>query len=527
MLIAGKLSGIQDFLFDVVAEGGAQAKRLRARSFFIQLLTEALCLRVADALQLDLQGSLVFCNAGKFLLCGKGSLENLRKVESEINEELLRIGTGKLSFALAVVEEESNSVKDDYQMIMRRLNFAKKRAWMSVCAPEGKWKTEKLQLQPINPPCDLCRQEKAEREDLDEEIVRRVCKTCHDMRRIGEQLTREQNKWIILSPSQSGEFSIGSWSFDFRDKPAISGNEYAISLAGSAGTAPQERILQRRLVRHIPRKDRGPVEFVELAERAKGDRLLGLLKMDADHLGQHIHDLLAEAHDLSPLSSFSRELDDFFAETLTAKMKEEPWRNLYTIFAGGDDLMIVGAWNEAFDFAAEIQKAFAERFSSRGLTLSGGLAIFKPKLPIKTVAAEADELLFKAKETLLSGEEKSRDQFAGFGQVWKWRDHKEIAGTAKSLVRWIEEKRFKRGWLHTLLRLAMQRQAKPQQLESRLATAHLAYFWTRNFDPKDREVWEFGKKLVNHFDALDTVEAKYLPAITRYALAATRSKEER
>jgi CRISPR-associated protein Csm1 len=527
MLIAGKLSGIQDFLFDVAAEGGAQAKRLRARSFFIQLLTETLCLRVADALQLDLQGSLVFCNAGKFLLCGEGSLENLRKVESEINEELLRIGTGRLSFALAVVEEESNSVKDDYQMIMRRLNFAKKRAWANVCAPEGKWKTEKLKLQPINPPCELCRQERAEKEDRDEEIVHRVCKTCHDMRRIGEQLTREQNKWIILFPSQNGEFSIGSWTFDFKDKPTISDNEYAISLAGSVGTASQKRILQRRLVRHIPRKDRGPVEFVELAERAKGDRLLGLLKMDADHLGQHIHNLLAKARDLSPLSSFSRELDDFFAETLTAKMKEEPWRNLYTIFAGGDDLMIVGAWNEAFDFAAEIQKAFAERFSSRGLTLSGGLAIFKPKLPIKAVAAEADELLFKAKETLLPGEEKSRDQFAVFGQVWKWRDHKEITKTAKSLVRWIEEKRFKRGWLHTLLCLALQRQAEPQRSESRLATAHLAYFWTRNFDPKDCEVWEFGKKLVNHFDALDTVQAKYLPAITRYALVATRGKEDR
>ena len=47
MLIIGKISGIQDFLFDVAAEGGAQAKRLRARSFFIQVLTETQTIRTA------------------------------------------------------------------------------------------------------------------------------------------------------------------------------------------------------------------------------------------------------------------------------------------------------------------------------------------------------------------------------------------------------------------------------------------------------------------------------------------------
>jgi CRISPR/Cas system-associated protein Cas10 (large subunit of type III CRISPR-Cas system) len=39
-LILGDLSGLQDYLFDVAAEGGGQARRLRARSLSISLLAE-------------------------------------------------------------------------------------------------------------------------------------------------------------------------------------------------------------------------------------------------------------------------------------------------------------------------------------------------------------------------------------------------------------------------------------------------------------------------------------------------------
>ncbi len=52
MVILGDISGIQNYVFDVVAEeGGGQAQRLRARSFFVQLLSEVAALRVLRALR--------------------------------------------------------------------------------------------------------------------------------------------------------------------------------------------------------------------------------------------------------------------------------------------------------------------------------------------------------------------------------------------------------------------------------------------------------------------------------------------
>ena len=71
MIILGDLSGIQTYLFDVADAGGAQARRLRARSFFLQLLPEAAALHVLAALNWwPIKEHLLASCAGKFLVRG-------------------------------------------------------------------------------------------------------------------------------------------------------------------------------------------------------------------------------------------------------------------------------------------------------------------------------------------------------------------------------------------------------------------------------------------------------------------------
>ena len=60
MIILGDISGIQNYLFDVAEEGGGQAQRLRARSFFVQLLAETAALRVLRALKWPMD-SISYC----------------------------------------------------------------------------------------------------------------------------------------------------------------------------------------------------------------------------------------------------------------------------------------------------------------------------------------------------------------------------------------------------------------------------------------------------------------------------------
>ncbi|MDW8305409.1 MAG: hypothetical protein RML33_11310, partial [Acidobacteriota bacterium] len=179
MLVAGKLSGIQDFIFDVKMEGGAQAKRLRARSFFVQVLTEVLYLRTADFLEVEPKQAQVFCGAGKFLLSGEArNVSRLNLLEREVNEKLLRDAAGRLSFSCAWFESEG-AFKDSYERVMKRLSFRKKQPFKSVFSKGGDWDKKSLRLQSITPPCDLCEQEKAEKT----EEGYGICKTCWMMRR--------------------------------------------------------------------------------------------------------------------------------------------------------------------------------------------------------------------------------------------------------------------------------------------------------------------------------------------------------
>ena len=159
--------------------------------------------------------------------------------------------------------------------------------------------------------------------------------------------------------------------------------------------------------------------------------------------------------DLRPYIEFSDRLDAFFAGQLRAEIescRDPRWQWIYTIFAGGDDLIMVGPWDVMINFAGRVSEWFRAEFGGRGLTISEAVALCKPKRPIKGVAAEAERLLERAKT---EPKDNAKDQLACFGQVWKWSDHTKIVDAARRLVGWVESERpqMERGWLHTLLGL--------------------------------------------------------------------------
>ncbi len=264
--------------------------------------------------------------------------------------------------------------------------------------------------------------------------------------------------------------------------------------------------------------------------RRAGDHLLGVLKADGDSLGQAIDDILRANSDLRPLDEFSEKLDAFFAGRLKAEIesgRDPRWRWIYTIFAGGDDLIMVGPWDVMIDFAGRLHELFEAEFKGRRLTISAGLSLGKPKRPIKGAVAEADRLLERAKT---EPKDDAKDQLACFGQVWKWKDHAAILGAARQLVGWVDAGQMQRGWLHTLLGLVEARH--PARLDSAgkevrpdyLATARLAHH-ARNY--KDTAARAWADQLIRDFDDPTNVGIRYLPAILRYALTATRVPGEK
>ncbi len=99
LLVGGDLSGIQDFIYTIAARGATSA--LRGRSYYLQLLTEALARRVLSGVGMP-PTNIVYQGGGNFyLLVPPYAIDALQIVQQEISDILWRHHGGELYLALA------------------------------------------------------------------------------------------------------------------------------------------------------------------------------------------------------------------------------------------------------------------------------------------------------------------------------------------------------------------------------------------------------------------------------------------
>lgn len=541
MLILASLSGIQDFLFDVREAGGGQARSLRNRSFRIQLIAECVALRLLEAAGLPHE-RLLFTAAGKVCIDAQGlsadTVGAVRDAAADLERQLLNETHGRLRLSVAL-EQLPGSFAERFERASRALMVNKLRPYATSTRGAETWRGDMLVVPEL---WDM--NAEAER---DAELGRRLINA--------RWLTIRSTNGATNAPDlDTLGFRV---SLDANEPPAADGLVSCSNLAEpeSPPRSIDRRFFHpRRLARHVPRDKHGqPIEFVDLAIRERGASMLGVLKADADSLGAAVSATLRKSRGDGPaaMRRLSQSLDRFFAETLeTEKLKPDSrWNNIYTVFSGGDDLLAVGPWDVMLDFAGHVQTLFNQRFgrgavnapSPTPLTISAGVAIIKPKYPIHLAAQQAEELLERAKGEAAPRAGHPKDQCAALGGVWKWEDHNGIIGTGRQLADWVDADIVERGWLHTLLQLALLRRGEagpeyagvhPAVATSRLAD-HVARNWPKKSDsPHDQcqpaqtaaRTWiDAVLREFDQFDASTQAEAIHLPAIVRYAMLATRA----
>jgi CRISPR-associated protein Csm1 len=159
--------------------------------------------------------------------------------------------------------------------------------------------------------------------------------------------------------------------------------------------------------------------------------------MDVDNLG-HAFSTGFEVHKatFSRYSALSRTLDFFFKGYLNTLWKDGKTdkgeafnKHTFIVYAGGDDLFIVGRWDILIEFAAQIQEQFAAyACHNPALTLSGGIAVVPPKFPISKGASQAADAEKQAKNHVYyhkndDGTEKSyeKNAFTLFNVPLNWQ----------------------------------------------------------------------------------------------------------
>lgn len=119
---------------------------------------------------------------------------------------------------------------------------------------------------------------------------------------------------------------------------------------------------------------------------------LGVLRMDVDNLGNIFQKgIQPERSTLSRFSALSRSFDYFFSGYLNTIQQSVSPENSFIVYSGGDDLFIVGAWDESINIAKRIQKDFKEfACNNSSFSLSGGVAVVTPKYPIMKASSYSE-----------------------------------------------------------------------------------------------------------------------------------------
>ncbi len=151
-----------------------------------------------------------------------------------------------------------------------------------------------------------------------------------------------------------------------------------------------------------------------------GSQFLGVLRADVDNLGLLFAQGMGARRSLSRVAMLSRMMDLFFSGWIHHTLEHPPagkrYDHIYTVYAGGDDLCLVGPWDVVIDFSHYLAEKFAEYVGwNPNVTLSAAITVTKPKYPIATAAWQAGEWLDHRAKAL------GRNRLHLFGVTVRWR----------------------------------------------------------------------------------------------------------
>ena len=510
-IINGDISGIQNFIYKVQTPEDAQSgmsKRLRGRSLYLTLLTEAIASKIILDLNLD-SSNILFCGGGRFTIIAPNinkTKELINKINLEVNNEFIRKFNAELFLNIVSIHacgDDLGNFDEVLSKITTLLNENKKHKFVNQL--EDVFKIESEIDYELCPVCGNPTKGDA------------FCFDCMEHEHLGGAVANA--KYLIKYVSNEkiadslfyNKLNVG-YIFK-KGKKDISNiikenNDIKFTIYKLNDTNFLDLDIQCKNVsfdfkvigNSIPNIDGNPLYFNHLAEISKGSNKLGVLKMDVDNLGlifsKGFKHLGEGATSISRVSSLSFYLDLYFSGCINQivdrfnfttdlpedmecgineidfvnhddevykreviyKPKEslpkgEGKSTIHINYSGGDDLLVVGPYDDVIKFAQEFRNKFKKWTANNdSINISAGIAIVGSKFPIGKAAIMADEELEKSKDC-------GRDKITVFGETLMWESNglekgfNEVFEFAEYLEDKNESKEISRGFTYSLLNI--------------------------------------------------------------------------
>ncbi len=445
LLIGGDISGVQNFIYTITSKGAL--KSLKGRSFYLELLTEHVISKILEKLRLT-RCNIIFAGGGHFYILGyntRSSTKAIDEIKQSINEFLFNEFKGSLQFHIEIVEFDKKGFKAPYEVwrdLSEKLEASKKRKWKGKL--HNTLKTEGQDSDCKTEQCEVCFREDLKLKDIlrfDTKI--KVCGPCHQQYLLGDSISKvakaEYPVIYRLSKFQEDVIKIEDKYYLFKERKNQQFEKeaemiYRINdLEIEYYTNKNTIFLPMGIYQHKKMQELSDVIGEYGVER------LAVLRMDVDNLGRIFSVGIAENdRTFSRMASISEWLNKFFKYFLntiaegaeikpldiTERGVKEKGRKLSIVYAGGDDLFIIGHWLDVLECAYDVNKYFYEYTGNKYITISGGIVINYEHYPVYQYAKDAKELEEKAK-----GENKNA--LGLFNERIEWRKFENIIERVK------------------------------------------------------------------------------------------------
>lgn len=215
---------------------------------------------------------------------------------------------------------------------------------------------------------------------------------------------------------------------------------------------------------------------------------LGFLRMDVDNLGSLFKNALPDVKNLTTwvdYTQLSYSLDLFFKGHLNHVSQNEIFKKrLHIIYAGGDDVCIVGKWDKTILFAKTIHEEL-QKYSNHTLTISGGMAIAEAKFPTQKAIELAADLEHQAKSHDFNGIAKNSFNFFDMPLHWSNQEFDAVWQIKEDILKYLKTNALVKNFIQKMNTINNLRINHPNQVKWMWM---LTYDIARNHNSKNIEL---------------------------------------
>lgn len=428
---------------------------MRGRSLYIDLLLEEFIDEYLEQIGLS-RANVLYSGGGHFYILApniEDTKKAIDKLQAKMNRWLMENIGINLYLAIGIAECSANNLMKSeaqgnlFAIVNKKLKddktirYSKDEDFLEyIFNVEKEEDTAKKE-------CNICHNlvDKLWKYNSDEEIA---CEFCLNLYKLGQDILTQDLVFVISEEKIDGGIKIFGkdkdlymYAVNIEDIDMFKGK--ILRIYSKNNLLENDLAIRLYLADYSAKNENDEVmTFDDLAKSSckidKGIKRLGVLRLDIDDLGIAFSSGFVSDKDkieanlryatLSRYADLSKDISMFFKVTINKicagdligcvdfeekafnifGIAKAPKRKVNIIYAGGDDLFLVGAWDEVLEVAIDINRAF-KQFTNGKLTLSAGMAMFSPTYPISKMAEIAGLLVQMSKNR------KDKNSIALFG----------------------------------------------------------------------------------------------------------------